>query len=172
MKADVQNLVAAGRIVTVPERDIVVGDWQGAGYIAIDPATGAGGYIISGGLAGGSWALLLDCLEAVIQLVDLLPIPLPPAVAGIIELLALAATVHDISQAHVGPAEKGKAMFVAYLSAVAGLLVLLPLPFWGVVLVSVFEIILYVGIFAILEGGLPFIHGNPLKDCFALVGGG
>ncbi len=41
-----------GKIVTVSEREMVIEDWQGVGYIVMDPATGAAGYLISGGLNG------------------------------------------------------------------------------------------------------------------------
>ncbi|CAG0931398.1 hypothetical protein TFLX_02136 [Thermoflexales bacterium] len=41
-----------GKIVTVSERELQVNDWSGVGYLVLDPATGAAGYLISGGLAG------------------------------------------------------------------------------------------------------------------------
>jgi len=44
----------------VPGSSIQYFDWAGDGYIAIDPNTGEGGYIISGGLAGGGTAILDD----------------------------------------------------------------------------------------------------------------
>lgn len=41
-----------GKTVTVSEREMVIEDWVGVGYIVLDPTTGAAGYLISGGLAG------------------------------------------------------------------------------------------------------------------------
>ncbi|MEN8135668.1 MAG: transglutaminase-like domain-containing protein [Thermodesulfobacteriota bacterium] len=50
---DIVNAVAAGKDVTVPETNISVSGWDGCGYIVFDTATGAGVYMISGGLNGG-----------------------------------------------------------------------------------------------------------------------
>lgn len=48
------DAVRAGKQALVPERAPVHGTWSGVGYIIEDPATGAGAYLISGGLNGGS----------------------------------------------------------------------------------------------------------------------
>lgn len=48
------NAVDRGKIVTIPARNITMGDWYGTGYIVTNPETGAGAYMISGGLNGGS----------------------------------------------------------------------------------------------------------------------
>jgi hypothetical protein len=53
-KADIVNAVSAGRTAYVPERAPLHGEWQGLGYIIEDPQTGAGAYLIKGGLNGGS----------------------------------------------------------------------------------------------------------------------
>jgi len=53
VKSDIQNAVNAGKIVTVPEKEIQYYDWNGTGYIIQDPDTGAGAYMISGGITGG-----------------------------------------------------------------------------------------------------------------------
>ncbi|MCL4479262.1 MAG: transglutaminase [Deltaproteobacteria bacterium] len=50
--SDIQNAVNAGEIVTVPQREINFNGWTGVGYIIIDPTTGAGAYMISGGMNG------------------------------------------------------------------------------------------------------------------------
>lgn len=55
--AAVVSALNQGKVVTVSEREMVVNDWQGVGYIVLDPATGAAGYLISGGLAGNSGTL-------------------------------------------------------------------------------------------------------------------
>jgi len=57
VKADIINAVNAGKEVTVPQTNITFNDWTGCGYIIIDPDTGAGAYMISGGLSG-AWMLL------------------------------------------------------------------------------------------------------------------
>lgn len=43
--ADLKAAVAAGKEVTVSEREITIGSWTGVGYLIIDPETGAGAYI-------------------------------------------------------------------------------------------------------------------------------
>ncbi len=53
VKADIQNAVNAGKEVTVSKNDITFNGWTGCGYIIIDPVTGAGAYMISGGIGGG-----------------------------------------------------------------------------------------------------------------------
>jgi hypothetical protein len=59
VKSDISRAVGQGENVIVPERNITVGPWRGVGYIVRDEVTGAGGYLISGGLAGGG---LIECL--------------------------------------------------------------------------------------------------------------
>lgn len=53
-KQNVVNAVNSGKIVTIPAEDVTMGDWSGTGYIVTNPETGAGAYMISGGLNGGS----------------------------------------------------------------------------------------------------------------------
>ncbi|QEI11601.1 transglutaminase-like domain-containing protein [Cellvibrio japonicus] len=52
-KNDIRNAVNAGKIATVHEGRVSVGNWIGEGYTLIDPKTGAGAYMISGGANGG-----------------------------------------------------------------------------------------------------------------------
>lgn len=54
VETDIRNAVNAGKEVTIPEQDLVVSDWNGIGYIVSDPTTGAGAYIISGGVGGAN----------------------------------------------------------------------------------------------------------------------
>ena len=58
-KQAVTEAVNAGKIVTIPAEDMTIGSWSGTGYMVIDPETGAGAYMISGGLNGGSLSALL-----------------------------------------------------------------------------------------------------------------
>ncbi len=53
VKVDIQNAVNAGMVATVSKTNISFTGWTGAGYIIINPDTGAGAYMISGGLRGG-----------------------------------------------------------------------------------------------------------------------
>lgn len=50
----IKNSVNSGRIVIIPEKTITINGWSGDGYMVMDPDTFACGYMISGGLAGGS----------------------------------------------------------------------------------------------------------------------
>ena len=50
--ADIQNAINAGKVVIVSKTDISFNGWTGCGYVVIDPNTGAGAYMISGGLNG------------------------------------------------------------------------------------------------------------------------
>ena len=53
IRTDVSNALNAGMEVTIPEFNQTVSGWQGTAYIAVQPETGAGAYIISGNLRGG-----------------------------------------------------------------------------------------------------------------------
>ena len=56
VKDAIINAVNSGKVVIAPQREITHYNWTGAGWIVLDPETGAGAYMISGGLAGGSWS--------------------------------------------------------------------------------------------------------------------
>jgi hypothetical protein len=51
--SDIQNAVGAGKTVVIPQSTIQYNQWIGDGYIILDSETGAGAYMIAGGLAGG-----------------------------------------------------------------------------------------------------------------------
>ena len=59
---DVQNAVNSGEKVIIPQHNIQYNDWNGTGYIILDPTTGAGDFEISGGLAG-VWQTLLNDMQ-------------------------------------------------------------------------------------------------------------
>ncbi|MFP2904788.1 transglutaminase-like domain-containing protein [Pyxidicoccus sp. 3LFB2] len=67
VESDVSAAIAAGKTVLVSERDVDMGPWKGVGYIITDETTGAGAYMISGGLAGGG---LLDCLRKLVPVFE------------------------------------------------------------------------------------------------------
>lgn len=52
MKDDIQNAINAGKVVTVSKTNITHNGWTGCGYIITNPETGAGAYMISGGISG------------------------------------------------------------------------------------------------------------------------
>ena len=56
VKAAIKNSVNSGMEVTIPQREIQYINWTGIGWIVLDPKSGAGAYMISGGLAGGGTA--------------------------------------------------------------------------------------------------------------------
>lgn len=53
VKTEIQNAINAGKKVIVSQSEVQYYDWKGVGYVVLDPTTGAGAYMISGGLAGG-----------------------------------------------------------------------------------------------------------------------
>ncbi|MDN3442544.1 hypothetical protein QL898_12975 [Psychrobacter sp. APC 3279] len=50
---DIRNGVNAGKTVTVHDTQITLNGWSGTGYTILDPESGAGAYMIGGGLDGG-----------------------------------------------------------------------------------------------------------------------
>lgn len=50
--SDIRNAVNAGKLVIVSKTEITYSGWTGCGYIIADPTTGAGAYMISGGMNG------------------------------------------------------------------------------------------------------------------------
>jgi transglutaminase-like putative cysteine protease len=50
----INNALAQGRHIIIPERGFTYYNWTGTGWIDLDPATCAAGYIISGGHNGGA----------------------------------------------------------------------------------------------------------------------
>jgi hypothetical protein len=67
---DIQNAINAGKEVTVSKTNITYAGWTGSGYIIIDPDTGDGAYMISGGLGG---ARLKSALKMLVINLYLLP---------------------------------------------------------------------------------------------------
>lgn len=50
---DIQNAVAAGKVVTISQKAVSQNGWTGVGYSIVDPSTGAGAYLIGGAADGG-----------------------------------------------------------------------------------------------------------------------
>jgi hypothetical protein len=59
VKSDITNAVNAGKKVIISKTNVTYNQWNGVGYIVINPSSGAAGYMISGGMAGGALATLL-----------------------------------------------------------------------------------------------------------------
>ncbi|MFL6292524.1 MAG: transglutaminase family protein [Thermoanaerobaculia bacterium] len=67
VESDISRAVSQGKTVITSERNVNMGPWQGVGYIIHDESTGAGAYLISGGLSGGG---ILDCLKRLVPTWD------------------------------------------------------------------------------------------------------
>ena len=65
IKADIQNAVNAGKEIAISQTNVQIDDWNGVGYIVKDPMTGAGSYMISGGLAGSDNTKKQDGMQIV-----------------------------------------------------------------------------------------------------------
>jgi hypothetical protein len=65
IKMDIQNAVNAGKEVTISQSNVQINDWNGVGYIIKDMVTGAGAYMISGGLAGSDSTDQQDGMQCV-----------------------------------------------------------------------------------------------------------
>lgn len=57
VKQEIRSAVNSGKTVIIPEREITINQWSGVGYMVLDLDTFACGYMISGGLAGGSMSV-------------------------------------------------------------------------------------------------------------------
>lgn len=68
VKTDIQNAVNAGKVVTVSKADINFHGWAGCGYIITDPTTGAGAFMIGGGLNGAWFFIGLLVLLGIVML--------------------------------------------------------------------------------------------------------
>ena len=68
----------SGNMVTIPAEEVTIGNWTGTGYIMMD-ASGAGSYMISGGLNGGEVPMELATLVIASSIVS---------VTGTVELIA------------------------------------------------------------------------------------
>jgi hypothetical protein len=68
VKQDIRSAAAGGRWVLVPGAQLHRGEWAGVGYLLLDPQTGAGGYMVSGGFAGTLLINSLSCLGELYEL--------------------------------------------------------------------------------------------------------
>ena len=59
VKEDINNLLAANNVITMPAAAVNISGWSGIGYIAINQATFDGAYVIEGGYSGAWLKMLL-----------------------------------------------------------------------------------------------------------------
>jgi transglutaminase-like putative cysteine protease len=71
-RARIQQALDVGQEVTIHESPITQDGWRGAGFLLIDPATGAGGYLIEGGSNGASLLNLLSIVFFIFVVILLL----------------------------------------------------------------------------------------------------
>jgi transglutaminase-like putative cysteine protease len=99
-RARIQQALDTGYEVTVHQAPIVQDGWRGAGYLLINPETGAGGYLIDGGSNGGIlWLLSFICTIAVIAMmfmgVALIPIAIVFVLGFMLGLASIAVSCWD-----------------------------------------------------------------------------
>lgn len=68
----VAQALAVGQEVTIHEKPIIVSGWKGAGFIRLDPETGAGAYTIEGGSNGGWYSLIAEAGGALLVILGLI----------------------------------------------------------------------------------------------------
>jgi hypothetical protein len=132
IKSDIQNAVNAGHTVTIPEKEIDYYDWHGAGYIDLDPSSGAAAYMISGYLAGGCTAFTLESAVVVLSTFLALSISLPfiiesfvaggviSIVFGAADLYFSAEVLHNLALYFAGDPTAGKEVLNSALFAAGG----------------------------------------------------
>ncbi|MEW6104167.1 MAG: transglutaminase-like domain-containing protein, partial [bacterium] len=144
VKNDLQNAINTGKIVTIPQREIQYYDWEGIGYTIIDPNTGAGAYMISGGMAGGQGVNIIDWIKFGLErFLDYakkeLKISLAKIGSSIITIVKFVLEIIDILRdPNLKPGEKVEAIiiftsFTILIGYLAG-----SLGFWGGLVFLVF----------------------------------
>jgi hypothetical protein len=139
LKTEIQNLINAGLIVTIPRQNISYNGWVGIGYIVLNPATGEGGYIIEGGNAGGDttgpWSLgrasaALLALAKILRYTESIPVSAWLSfLAKFVGVFGVAVNTADsllrIQDANI--TIEAKEMLSIYVMSIGVLLALLPL---------------------------------------------
>jgi hypothetical protein len=159
---DIQNAVNTGKEVAVPKTNIMYDEWIGTGYIIIDPNTGSGGYIISGGLSG---ARILKALETLIINLYLLPsgrgfdeaseawdalkTELAPICAYWVDYFRCLAAVSGVSAAVMAPGITGLAKIYGILGA-GSMTLLFSITVYGAV-IAIILIALWFATYAIAQ---------------------
>ncbi|HKL26776.1 MAG TPA: transglutaminase domain-containing protein, partial [Desulfuromonadales bacterium] len=76
--ADILDAANRGWTVRIPQQPLGLRDWQGSGYVKEDPGTGAAGYMLSGGIAGGATVSRVEAWHDLLQFLFRHPFSLPP----------------------------------------------------------------------------------------------
>jgi uncharacterized membrane protein len=95
----ISSAVGAGKVVIVPQAAMDLGWWQGTGYAVIEPDTGAGAYLISGGFAGGGEDMpTLDPMTSFLLGALLLAIGIfaGPVLGVILAVIGIAMALYDL----------------------------------------------------------------------------
>jgi hypothetical protein len=132
IKSDIQNAVNAGRTVTIPEREIDYYDWHGTGYIDLDLSSGSAAYMISGYLAGGCTAFILESAVVLLSTYLALSISLPfiidafvvggiiNIIFGVVDLYFSAEVLRNLTLFFAGESNAGKEVLNSALFAAGG----------------------------------------------------
>jgi hypothetical protein len=123
---DVKDAVAAGKIVTISQSTISYKGWTGAGYILIDPNTGAGAYLIGGGADGAIslfLGLVLGRMITIIALdaaVALTPVGFAATIATVLSTLTLVLILYGVAKKAEDKDLVAKCFWVGVFSALGG----------------------------------------------------
>ncbi|MFN0318236.1 MAG: DUF2179 domain-containing protein, partial [Burkholderiales bacterium] len=97
VRTEIAAAAAAGLVAYVPQTEVDLDGWRGAGYIITDPATGSGMYRISGGANGGYY--LCDCFG------------IPPSVEFTLSMIL--AVIGEVAKRFAVPALIAQAILIA-----------------------------------------------------------
>jgi len=84
VKDDIRNAVAVGKVATVSQNQVTVGNWRGVGYIITDPNIGTGAYMISGGDNGSYITGFLCAIVAMLGIFIMSTAAFPAIVATLV----------------------------------------------------------------------------------------
>jgi hypothetical protein len=74
VKGEIRNAVNQGKYVLAPMGNVTIEDWTGIGYIALDPDTGSGAYMISDGYGGAViFAKIMQSFDMYVQGIKQMP---------------------------------------------------------------------------------------------------
>ncbi|WP_313333404.1 transglutaminase-like domain-containing protein [Comamonas sp.] len=131
-KNRVQSALTAGMEVTIHQTPIMEGGWKGAGFISIEPQTGAGAYTIEGGSNGGIllaiayiFAVLINTiiiLPAIAFFLTIIAVIFTPFIAAALLLIASAAALWISAEMNLKDYPCAQAIFQGIAGAMLGLL--------------------------------------------------
>jgi hypothetical protein len=120
---EIKAALAAGKEVTTHTDPVSVPGWQGAGYVILDPETGAGAWKIGGGANGGILTLIEEISKAIIWSIATFVGIFKPfietfstAAAGLAFFISVLATVFNSS---LNAAQKVADIAISLMSAIA-----------------------------------------------------